>query len=166
MLDALESNFGGLGGMNLGAMGAAFGRDRDQKNLEKIEAIRQGRTASGQAGEDAKTRQVAEEFVSVFMNQVMKSMRSTVSENPAFHGDNGEKFFQEMLDTEQSKSLAKGRGYGLTDLIYQSLVRMSHPPATFPSDQASAAKEAEAAEAAGEGSGESVDNDLVVDAIE
>ena len=57
------------------------------------------------------------------MNQVMKSMRATVHENPAMHGDNGEKFFQEMLDTEQSKTLAKGSGYGLTDLIYQALVR-------------------------------------------
>ncbi len=69
-----------------------------------------------------KVRGVAEEFVSVFMNQIMKSMRATVDQNPAMHGDNGEKFFQDMLDSEYSKSMAKGSGYGLTDLIYESMM--------------------------------------------
>ncbi len=35
---------------------------------------------------------------------------------------NGEKFFQDLLDTEYSKSMAKGSGYGLTDLIHESMM--------------------------------------------
>ncbi len=105
---------------------AALGNRRDeQRAADRVEAIRQGRAVgAGQAPEqvEKKVRGVAEEFVSVFMNQIMKSMRATVDQNPAMHGDNGEKFFQEMLDTEQSKTLAGGSGYGLTDLIYESMM--------------------------------------------
>ena len=110
------------GGLNAGALGAAMGKSREQKMADKANAVRQGNAVSGTSDVERQVRGVAEEFVSVFMNQVMKSMRSTVQENPAMHGDNGEKFFQEMLDTEQSKSLAKGSGYGLTDLIYESMM--------------------------------------------
>ncbi len=102
---------------------AAFANRRDERAAERAEALRQGRAAAGAPEQiEKKVRGVAEEFVSVFMNQIMKSMRATVHENPAMHGDNGEKFFQEMLDSEQSKKLAEGSGYGLTDLIYESMM--------------------------------------------
>lgn len=120
MLDAIELS--SQGKMGIGAMGAAFGRNREVKAEEKAQAIQKGLSVQNGEGLETKVRGVAEDFVSVFMNQVMKSMRSTVPENPAMHGDNGEKFFQEMLDTEQSKTLAKGSGYGLTELVYQSLM--------------------------------------------
>ena len=118
LLDSLDS----MGGMNMGAMGAALGKSREQRMADRAEAIQSGQSVQSTEDIEKKVRGVAEDFVSVFMNQVMKSMRATVHENPSMHGDNGEKFFQEMLDTEQSKSLAKGSGYGLTDLIYESMM--------------------------------------------
>lgn len=120
MLDALEMSSRNT--MDIGAMGAAFGKNRQAKAEERVDAIQKGLSVQSGESVESKVRGVAEEFVSVFMNQVMKSMRATVPENPAMHGDNGEKFFQEMLDTEQSKTLAKGSGYGLTELVYQSLM--------------------------------------------
>lgn len=129
MLDAIDKGFGS----NLGAMGAAMGKNREEKIAEQARSIQKGQGVTDQKQLEAKVRQVSEDFVSVFMNQVMKAMRATVPENPAMHGDNGEKFFQEMLDTEQSKSLAKGSGYGLTDLVYQSMIasyRVSESAAT------------------------------------
>ena len=111
---------------------AAFAKNRDEQAARRTEAMRQGRAGGTDEQIEKKVREVAEDFVSVFMNQVMKSMRATVDENPAMHGDNGEKFFQELLDTEQSKTLAKGSGYGLTDLIYESMMtsyRVSQPQA-------------------------------------
>ncbi len=100
---------------------SAFAKPSRQ-SAERAEAVRLGK--SGETGQELekKVRGVAEEFVSVFMNQITKSMRATVQENPAMHGDNGEKFFQDLLDTEYSKSMAKGSGYGLTDLIYESMM--------------------------------------------
>lgn len=118
MLDAVAA----YDKINPGAMGAVFGKDREDQAAGRAEAIRKGRSVQGEKDLETKVRGVAEEFVAVFMNQVMKSMRATVHENPAMHGDNGEKFFQEMLDAEQAKTLAKGKGYGLTELVYQSLV--------------------------------------------
>ncbi len=119
MLDGLSG-----GAYSPGAM-SAFAKNREERAAERVRALAAGREA-GSAGPEAaletKVRGVAEEFVSVFMNQIMKSMRATVGENPAMHGDNGEKFFQELLDTEQSKNLASGSGYGLTDLIYESMM--------------------------------------------
>lgn len=118
MMNAISSAYGE--NLNAGALSPVMDRNRSQKIADKAEAIAKGRSGSSE-DVDKKLRGVAEEFVSVFMNQVMKSMRATVPENSAMHGDNGEKFFQELLDTEQSKSLAKGSGYGLTDLVYQAL---------------------------------------------
>lgn len=108
-------------GDSAGAM-LALQNQRDQKEINRTQAIRLGKSVQTEEQVEKKVRQVAEDFVSVFMDQVMKSMRSTVQENPMMHGDNGEKFFQEMLDTEQSKTLAKGSGFGLTDLIYESMM--------------------------------------------
>lgn len=106
----------GIGGM------ATFGKNRDDHSADRAEAVKLGKGVQTQDQLEAKVRDVAEQFTSVFMNQMMKSMRNTVEQNPEFHGDNGEKFFQDLLDTEQSKSLAQGSGYGLTDLIYESMM--------------------------------------------
>ncbi|MCC8108207.1 MAG: rod-binding protein [Planctomycetes bacterium] len=108
-------------GPKVGGM-SAFQQSRENRASERAEALKLGQTVSDEDELERKVRGVAQDFVSVFMNQVMKSMRATVNENEAMHGDNGEKFFQEMLDTEQSKTLAQGSGYGLTDLIYESMM--------------------------------------------
>ncbi len=122
-MTALDIAYGN--GMNVGGLGS-LNKSAQQRRSEREEALELANSASRSSAdgktEDSKLRGVAEEFVSVFMNQVMKSMRATVQENPEMHGDNGEKFFQQMLDQEYSSSMAKGSGYGLTDLVYQSLV--------------------------------------------
>lgn len=104
------------------ALTALQNRRSDQATSERAEAVRQGKSAETGEQLEKKVREVAEDFVSVFMNQITKSMRATVQENPEMHGDNGEKFFQDMLDTEYSKQMARGSGYGLTDLIYESMM--------------------------------------------
>lgn len=115
MLDALDTSSG------IGAL-SALSKKREQNAAERAQAMSLGRGVENQEQLEKKVREVAEDFVSVFMNQVMKSMRATVHETPEMHGDNGEKFFQDLLDTEYSKSLSKGSGYGLTDLIYESMM--------------------------------------------
>ncbi len=114
----------------------ALRNNRDQQAIERLKAQKLARSVGNDEQLEKKVRQVSEEFVSVFMNEITKAMRATVHETKEFHGDNGEKFFQEMLDTEQSKQLAKGSGYGLTDLIYQSL--MSRYRVTAPEQAADA----------------------------
>lgn len=153
-------------GYDTGSLTAlGLGRDRDQQKLDMAQARKLGRNTTG-TEEDvkAKTREVAEEFVSVFMNQIVKSMRATINENPAFHGDNGEKFFQEMLDTEQSKNLAKGSGYGLTDVIYNQLMASASIRSAADIPQAAPISPMEAP-AAGEPLAATPENDLVVNEV-
>ncbi|MCL1999865.1 MAG: rod-binding protein [Planctomycetes bacterium] len=129
-------------------LGAVFDKNRESQAAERAEAIQKGLSVRDEKDLEIKIRGVAEEFISVFMNQVMKSMRATVHENPAMHGDNGEKFFQEMLDAEQAKVLARGKGYGLTELVYQSLMssyRVNNAPgAAMPGDGAVEGRKSEA----------------------
>ncbi len=101
---------------------SALNNRRSNQEAERAQAVRMGKSGETGADLEKKVRGVAEDFVSVFMSQITKSMRATVQENAAMHGDNGEKFFQDMLDAEYSKSMAKGSGYGLTDLIYESMM--------------------------------------------
>lgn len=105
-----------------GASMAMKNRKSSDLAAQRADAVQLGKGVNSQEELESKVRKVSEEFVSVFMNQITKSMRSTVMENEEFHGDNGEKFFQELLDTEYSKLMAKGSGYGLTDLIYESMM--------------------------------------------
>ena len=108
-------------GSSAGAL-TGYNAVKGDKEAERAKALRSGRSAEDQEKLEKKVRETAEDFVSVFMNQITKSMRATVQQNDAMHGDNGEKFFQDMLDTEYSKTMAKGSGYGLTDLIYESMM--------------------------------------------
>jgi Rod binding domain-containing protein len=161
MANALDGlGIGSYGTYGAGAT-AAFGNRRDEQAANKLEAMRQGRAGAsgGEEQLEKKVRGVAEEFVSVFMNQIMKSMRSTVQENPAMHGDNGEKFFQEMLDTEQSKTLAAGSGYGLTDLIYESMM------SSYRVRQEQTAGQAEAADQGNMDAFVAETDDVAVDAV-
>ena len=94
-------------------------KEKEKQQAEALDAARA--VADDPSKQNSKVREVAEDFVSIFMAQIMKSMRATVNENSFMHGGNGEKYFQEMNDQEYAKLAAKGSGYGLTDLVYQAL---------------------------------------------
>jgi soluble lytic murein transglycosylase-like protein len=69
-------------------------------------------------------RKAAKEFESVFLNQLMKAMRSTVPENKLFNSQGATKFYQQMYDQEIAKSLAgSGKGMGVADLIVRQFER-------------------------------------------
>ncbi|MDR3210947.1 MAG: rod-binding protein [Planctomycetota bacterium] len=145
-MNIMDIYSGGLNPVSL----TSISRQNDQEDKE--EALRLGQKVAN-TGAAAKTdperlRGVAEDFVSVFMNQVMKSMRATVQENPAVHGDNGEKFFTDMLDSQYAGKLAGGSGYGLTDLVYQALLAKTRvkPDATGAGEEVEAVEVAPAAE--------------------
>ena len=57
---------------------------------------------------------VAKEFESLFMNQVVKGMRKTV---PAEENSNAQSIFTEMLDTEHAKAMTESREFGIRQMI-------------------------------------------------
>jgi flagellar protein FlgJ len=72
-----------------------------------------------QAGEIQK---VAEEFESLFLNIVLKSMRDTVQKSGLIDGGNAENIYQSMLDDEYAKTMATQRHTGLADNIESFLL--------------------------------------------
>jgi flagellar protein FlgJ len=67
-------------------------------------------------------REAAQEFESLFIQQLFKEMRKSVSDSDLFGDRDAEKTFQSMLDEEMSIKLSKGGGIGLSDVIYKQLV--------------------------------------------
>ncbi len=78
-----------------------------------------------QAREDkaAALKQVAQQFESMFVTMMMKSMRDAnrVFGEGNFLKSNESEFYQDMFDSQMSLSLAKGQGIGLAESLYRQL---------------------------------------------
>jgi flagellar protein FlgJ len=75
--------------------------------------------------EKEKLRTVARQFEAVFVNQMVGAMRKTVQPNGLMPQSQGEKIYQGMLDTEYADRLSQSNQFGLSDLIYEHLLRTS-----------------------------------------
>jgi len=62
------------------------------------------------------------QFESMFMDIVMKSMRSTVTESDVMGSSQQTKIFQEMLDQEYSKTAGQSGKFGLADAMYKQML--------------------------------------------
>lgn len=58
---------------------------------------------------------------SVFLNQIIEAMRSTVPKSDLFGNSFSDDVFQSMLDQEYSKSISESGSLGLADIIYKQL---------------------------------------------
>ena len=79
--------------------------------------------AKGKQGEDGSIQEVARQLESLFLNQLLKSMRQAnegFSEG-SFLSSNQTKMYDQMLDSQLSVSLTKGAGIGLADTIIKQL---------------------------------------------
>jgi len=74
------------------------------------------------AGDRAEIKRVSEEFESLFLNLVMKSMRDTVQKSGLVSGGNAEDIYASMLDQEYTKMMAAQRNTGLADSIESFLL--------------------------------------------
>ncbi|MDQ1318115.1 MAG: peptidoglycan hydrolase FlgJ [Candidatus Poribacteria bacterium] len=70
--------------------------------------------------DDVKMRGVCQEFESVFVSYLLKSMRKTVQNNAEGDGFSRE-VYTSMMDEEIAKVVAKGPGIGLADTLYRQL---------------------------------------------
>ena len=91
----------------------------------------------------AQIKQLAEEFESLFIGIVLKSMRDTVPKDGMINGGNAEDIYRSMLDTEYSKQMAQQRSTGLANNIEEYLLKAyktsNTPPAAIPIEAKSAA---------------------------
>lgn len=66
---------------------------------------------------------LSKQFESIFVQQLLKSMRSTVQKTGLFdsHATN---MYESLHDEEMSKLMTKQKGIGLADIIYKDLARL------------------------------------------
>jgi len=74
-----------------------------------------------QAEDDKRLREACQEMESVFLNQVLSTMRSTVPPNALLGRSQAEDIFQGMLDQEYAKSASKTGSIGLAEIIFRQL---------------------------------------------
>jgi flagellar protein FlgJ len=87
----------------------------------------------------AQLRKAAQDFESVFLGHMLKTMRSTSVSTPGMAGGTGGRMYRDLLDDELAKSISRGGGLGLADVLVRDLVRnlprekkASSPPADGP----------------------------------
>jgi Rod binding domain-containing protein len=62
------------------------------------------------------------EFESIFVKMMLKEMRNSVDKTDSLlNGGWAEDIYQDMLDDEYSKTMAKNAGFGLADQLYKQL---------------------------------------------
>ena len=75
----------------------------------------------------AKIQEVAESYEKMFLREMVKQMRSTVSESELMKASQGEKIFKSMLDEEYVESWGKSGGIGMAGMIYDQIVEKYAP---------------------------------------
>ncbi len=76
--------------------------------------------APAKANDPAALRKVAQEFESLLLSQLMKSMRSASFGDDLFESE-GTKAFTGMLDQQYAQELAQHKGIGLADMIVRQM---------------------------------------------
>lgn len=93
-------------------------------SLSDVQATMQKKVSSMNGLKDQKLWKASREFEGMFMDIVMKSMRSSAGMESDVMGDSDQvKMFQEMLDTEFSKQAGDKGRFGLADAIYRQFSR-------------------------------------------
>lgn len=71
----------------------------------------------------AEALQAAQDFESLFVTHLLKTMRSTVPKGGFLGQTFASNTYQEMFDEELGRQLARGKGLGLSDMLYREFVR-------------------------------------------
>jgi flagellar protein FlgJ len=92
----------------------------DATSLEGVAKLeRDGKSAK----DIAKVKKLAGEFEAMFMEQMLKSMRSSVQKSGLIDGGNAEEIYTSMLDSEYSKAMGGSHSNGIADMVEQQLLR-------------------------------------------
>ncbi|SMP52434.1 rod-binding protein [Anoxynatronum buryatiense] len=101
-----------------------------QQQLQENSRLQQGTagTAAETPEEQERLREACREFEAIFLNIMLKQMRSGVEESGLVEKSHARGIFEEMHDEELAKSMAQGRGVGLAQQLYQQLTAVTVAP--------------------------------------
>jgi len=75
---------------------------------------------------DAKRKElkkISQDFESLFVGMMLKSMRATVQEDRVTGGGRAEQTYRELLDQEYAKAASKRGGRGIASMVEKELLR-------------------------------------------
>ena len=78
---------------------------------------------AGRSKTNEQLKSVSREFESIFVQQLLKSMRSTVQKSGLFDS-HATRMFESLHDEEMAKLMSDQKGIGLAKIIYEDLVRL------------------------------------------
>lgn len=80
-------------------------------------------TIKNTANKDEALKQVAKQFESIFVSQMLKSMRqaNAVFEEDSLFNSKETNFYRDMYDQQLALSLSTGKGMGIADALYRQL---------------------------------------------
>ncbi len=73
--------------------------------------------------QERQLRATAREVESIFLQQMLKTMRQAFPSGRAPLSGTGQRVYQEMMDEHMGRALAKGGGIGLADLLVRDVIR-------------------------------------------
>ena len=72
-------------------------------------------------GYQAKLEKTCAEFESIFITYMLKSMSTTIDDDPLLGNDNESKIIKSMFDENFAQEIARGGGMGLGNMLFESL---------------------------------------------
>ncbi|MCO6055425.1 flagellar assembly peptidoglycan hydrolase FlgJ [Pseudomonas sp. MOB-449] len=123
--------------------GLAFGAKLDSgayTDLNRLSQLKAGKDRDSEAN----IRKVAQEFESLFLNEMMKSMRQAgeAFAEGNYLNSNETKTYQDMHDQQLAVTLSKQGGVGLADVLTRQLSKTQHAERPNPFAQVQASAEA------------------------
>ena len=88
----------------------------------KAPAMLAGKTHGGMTAQ--RMRDVAEDFESVFIAEMIRPMFENVGAEAPFGGGAGEEIWRNMQVDEYGKAIAKSGGVGIADAVLDQMIRM------------------------------------------
>ncbi len=73
------------------------------------------------SGDEKQLKKACQDFESIFMSMMFKSMRATVDKSSLVTEDQGTEIFQGMLDDELTKNASEAGGIGLANMLFDQL---------------------------------------------
>ena len=91
----------------------------EQSRLSQLSDL----ASPGTSKTDKQLKSLSKQFESIFVHQLLKSMRSTVQKTGLFdsHATN---MYESLHDEEIAKLMTEQKGIGLADVIYRDLARL------------------------------------------
>ncbi len=93
---------------------------RISKPSDHIQGVPTNRDAAA-----VKSLEAAEEFESMFLHGLLKSMRRTVQENSLLDGGQANDLYKELLDGEYARIMASTRSTGIAEAIERQIIDLT-----------------------------------------